>query len=83
MTGKLSTGRKILRVVKWTVIGALAAPFLSLLLVIPLYVTDSRCGTPGDSGGCEMGFGMVVMASPLPGAAIGFLVGLWRALQAR
>ena len=63
--------------------GAVLAPFVTLALVAPLYMMDSRCGTPGDSGGCEMGFGAIVIASPLPGAAIGFVVAMLWALRRR
>jgi hypothetical protein len=44
---------------------------------------NSVCGTPGDSGGCEMGLATATVASALPGAAVGFVVNLVRGLRRR
>jgi hypothetical protein len=63
--------------------GTLALPLAAFVFAIVIWALDPRCGTPGDSGGCEMGLGaMVIMAVPL-GAGLGFLVGVWRAVRAR
>ncbi len=45
-------------------------------LVLVLNFFDRVCGTPGDSGGCEMGLATATVGSALPGAAIGFIVNL-------
>ena len=65
------------------VIGFIAMPVLVLALVLVLNFFNSVCGTPGDSGGCEMGLATAVVASALPGAAIGFIVNLVRGLRRR
>jgi hypothetical protein len=67
-------------VLGWTLGCALAAPFVTLALIVPFYLADKACGTPGDSGGCEMGFGVMVIMSPLVGAPVGFVVGVVRAM---
>lgn len=71
-------------VLGWTLGCALAAPLVTLALIVPFYLADKACGTPGDSGGCEMGFGVMVIMSPLIGAPAGFAIGVVRAvLRAR
>lgn len=40
------------------------------------YALDDRCGTPGDSGGCEMGVASLAMASSVVGLALGIAVGI-------
>jgi hypothetical protein len=71
------------RAVGYLLIGAIAVPLAVLALSILFYVFDSRCGTPGDSGGCEMGIAMnVLMAVPL-GAILGCAFGVWRGVKAR
>lgn len=65
------------------VIGFIAMPVLVLALVLVLNFFNSVCGTPGDSGGCEMGLATATVASALPGAAIGFIVNLVRGLRRR
>lgn len=76
--------RLALGVLGWTLSCALAAPFVTLALIVPFYLADKACGTPGDSGGCEMGFGVMVIMSPLIGAPVGFAIGVVRAvLRAR
>lgn len=68
-------------------LGALAGFFLlpiaTFAITLVFYAFDKRCGTPGDSGGCEMGIFSLIVASALPGAAIGFVVNLLRALRQR
>ncbi|MFN3658536.1 MAG: hypothetical protein ACK4UO_14905 [Pseudolabrys sp.] len=71
------------RIIGYTLAGALALPLVALVFAIVIWALDPRCGTPGDSGGCEMGLGaMVIMAVPA-GAGLGFLIGVWRAVRAR
>ena len=42
-----------------------------------------QCGTPGDSGGCEMGAGIIGLGSVIPGFLIGAAVGIHRARKRR
>ncbi|MDO8874922.1 MAG: hypothetical protein Q7V40_02305 [Pseudolabrys sp.] len=64
-------------------IGFLATPIAVFAVVLTLNFFNAVCGTPGDSGGCEMGLATAVVGSAIPGAAIGFIVNLERALLAR
>lgn len=46
----------IARALIYGLIGFICLPIITALLVLILgYLFDPRCGTPGDSGGCEMG----------------------------
>lgn len=65
------------------VIGFIATPVLVFALVLVLNFFNRVCGTPGDSGGCEMGLATATVASALPGAGIGFIVNLVRGLRRR
>ena len=65
------------------VIGFFVTPVVVLALVLVLNFFDRVCGTPGDSGGCEMGLATAMVGSALPGAAIGFIVNLVRGLRRR
>ena len=58
-------------------------PNAALAVGILIYFTDSRCGSPGDSGGCEMGIASTVMLAVPAGAAFGLIVGIIRAVRAR
>ena len=64
-------------------IGFFAAPVVVFALVLTLNFFNAVCGTPGDSGGCEMGLATAVVASAMPGAVIGFIVNLVRGLLKR
>lgn len=64
-------------------IGFFATPIAVFAVVLVLNFFNKVCGTPGDSGGCEMGLFAVTVASAIPGAAIGFIVNLVRGLLAR
>ncbi|MCL6706366.1 hypothetical protein M8R20_05090 [Pseudomonas sp. R2.Fl] len=73
----------LLSSVLFGVLGLVLAPVSVFALVLGLgYTFDPRCGTPGDSGGCEMGAATFAVGSALPGviagAAIGFVLGLRR-----
>jgi hypothetical protein len=64
-------------------LGLVLAPVTVFALVLGLgYAFDPRCGTPGDSGGCEMGAATLAIASALPGiiggVTLGILLGLRR-----
>jgi hypothetical protein len=71
------------RILGHTLAGAVALPLAAIVFVIVIYATDSRCGSPGDSGGCEMGLAIVVLGAIPVGAGIGFLVGLRRVWRGR
>jgi hypothetical protein len=73
--------RVIGRGLLWAIGGAVLAPLLTLLVAVPLYYFNNACGTPGDSGGCEMGFAVMVITSPLIGAPAGFLFGVVRTMM--
>ncbi|MEX0956465.1 MAG: hypothetical protein WDZ83_14810 [Rhizobiaceae bacterium] len=74
----------ILKSILMGVAGFVAAPIVTFFIVLILaHIFDPRCGTPGDSGGCEMGAAGIAIASALPGAAALFLVALIRGLVAR
>lgn len=64
-------------------LGLFLAPVIVFALVLGLgYAFDPRCGTPGDSGGCEMGAATLAVGSALPGivggVALGAILGLKR-----
>ena len=57
-------------------LGAVTLPLLALFhALIP------QCGTPGDSGGCEMSSAMIGVGAVIPGFLLGAAFGLWRALR--
>jgi hypothetical protein len=66
------------------VIGAVCVPIAVFFMVlVAAHVFDPRCGTPGDSGGCEMGAAAMAIAAVLPGLAIGVAVALFQAWRKR
>jgi hypothetical protein len=80
---KMSGWRIFGRALKGALIGFFAVPVIVFVLVLILNAFNKVCGTPGDSGGCEMGLFSAVIASAIPGAAIGFIVNLIRAVRRR
>lgn len=48
--------------------GMIVMPVVMFFVV--LIAAYPRCGTPGDSGGCEMGAASIAIFSSLPGVAI-------------
>jgi uncharacterized integral membrane protein len=64
-------------------IGFFVTPVAVFAVVLMLNFFNPVCGTPGDSGGCEMGLATITIGSALPGAAIGFVVNLVRGLRRR
>jgi hypothetical protein len=72
-----------LRSLGWGLVGALGLPIVAFALMLAVVAMDSRCGGPGDSGGCYMGVAAAVVAAVPFGFAIGFVAGLVRALRAR
>ena len=67
----------------WGLAGAFIAPIAVLVLVLILNAFNPVCGTPGDSGGCEMGVAVAAVGSIIPGAVIGLALGLWRGWRQR
>ena len=68
-----------MRIVGFGLLGFVVTPIVVGITVLVLaYSLDSRCGTPGDSGGCEMGVASLAIASALPGMAIGVAFALYR-----
>lgn len=57
----------------------------SFVIVLVLNQFNPVCGTPADSGGCEMGLVSVPIQAIVPGAfigiAIGVSLGVWRAYR--
>lgn len=69
----------VLRILGFGLLGFVATPIVVGITVLVLaYSLDSRCGTPGDSGGCEMGVASIAIASALPGLAMGIAFALYR-----
>lgn len=74
----------VVRSILFGLLGLVAAPIVVFFLVLALgYAFDSRCGTPGDSGGCEMGAASIAIVSTIPGLAIGFAWSLALGLRNR
>ncbi|MGE0500506.1 MAG: hypothetical protein AB7I79_02490 [Rhizobiaceae bacterium] len=77
-------GWLVLRSILSGIAALIGVPILVFFIVLILgHALDSRCGTPGDSGGCEMGAATIGFASALPGFALGFFVSLILGLRAR
>jgi hypothetical protein len=73
-----------LRTILFGLLGLIVTPFVVLFLTLAIaYSVDSRCGTPGDSGGCEMGAASLAIVSSIPGALLGAGFGLWRGIRRR
>jgi hypothetical protein len=67
------------RIVGFGLLGLVATPIVVTITVLTLaHLFDPRCGTPGDSGGCEMGAASIGIFSALPGLAIGVAFALYR-----
>jgi len=57
--------------------GMIVVPVAMFFIVLTAaHLLDPRCGTPGDSGGCEMGAAGIAIFSMLPGLAIGIAFAL-------
>lgn len=64
-------------------IGVILTPILVFFLAIAVsYTLDPRCGSPGASGGCEMGAATIALASIIPGFVIGAGIALYRGYRA-
>lgn len=69
----------IAKIIGFGLVGFIVTPIVVGIAGLALaYSVDSRCGTPGDSGGCEMGIASIAIASALPGLAIGVAFALYR-----
>ena len=67
-----------LKILGFGLLGIVVTPIVVGIVGLALaYSRDSRCGTPGDSGGCEMGIASLAVASALPGLAIGVAFALY------
>ena len=66
----------ILRALGWGLLGLVAAPLAAFAIMAVVYQLTPACGTPGDSGGCEMGMAVAVITSAPIGALAFFLVSL-------
>jgi hypothetical protein len=63
------------------VVGAVIVPIAVFIVVLIGEHFDPACGTPADSGGCEMGLFSSTMMAVIPGVLIGIVVGFalgWR-----
>ncbi|MEI7872086.1 MAG: hypothetical protein WCK95_08200 [Alphaproteobacteria bacterium] len=64
--------RLIVRAFAFGLAGLIVVPVAMFFIVLTAaHLLDPRCGTPGDSGGCEMGAASIAVFSALPGLAIG------------
>lgn len=68
----------IAKITGFGLLGFLVTPIVvGITGLVLAYSVDSRCGKPGDSGGCEMGIASLAIASALPGLAIGVALALY------
>lgn len=80
----MRTARLLAVAALWGLIGLVAVPVLVFVGILALsYLFDPRCGSPGDSGGCEMGAAAVSIASAMPAFALFFLIGTIFGLRRR
>jgi len=67
------------RIAGFGLLGLIVTPIIVTITVLTLaHLFDPSCGTPGDSGGCEMGAASMGIFSALPGLAIGVAFALYR-----
>ena len=67
------------RILGLGLLGLVVTPIVVTITVLTLaHLLDPSCGTPGDSGGCEMGAVSIGVMSALPGLAIGVAFALYR-----
>ncbi|SRR5258708_2518380 len=57
------------------VVGAIIVPVAVFVVVLIGERFDPACGTPADSGGCEMGLASSTVMAVIPGILIGIVVG--------
>lgn len=67
------------KIVGFGLLGFIVTPIVVAITVLVIaHIFDPRCGTPGDSGGCEMGAASMGFVSALPGLMIGVAFALYR-----
>ena len=60
------------KVLAFGLLGLIVTPIVvAILFLTAAHILDPRCGTPGDSGGCEMGAASIGFYSALPGLVLG------------
>ncbi|MBA3040376.1 MAG: hypothetical protein KJ670_12640 [Alphaproteobacteria bacterium] len=70
----------VVRALIFGLVGLIGVPIVTTLLSLALFhLFDPRCGTPGDSGGCEMGAASLGIAAALPGFALGVALAVFQA----
>jgi hypothetical protein len=62
-------------------VGAFIVPIVVFVVVLIGERFDPVCGTPGDSGGCEMGLASATIMAVVPGVLIGLVVGFLLGLR--
>lgn len=71
-------------VVAYGIAGLILTPFVVFFASLALsYALNPRCGTPGDSGGCEMSAAFLAIYSVPVGLALGAAAGAFLALRRR
>ena len=74
----------VIRSILFGMLGLVVMPVVVFMLVLVVgYAFDPRCGTPGDSGGCEMSAATIAISALPIGFLGGFLVSLILGLRAR
>ena len=69
---------RIGRLIGYALIGLLVVPVLVMFIVLGLaHLFEPSCGTPGDSGGCEMGAVSIGIISAIPAMLVGIAISLW------
>lgn len=70
--------------VAYGIAGLILTPIVVFVATLGLsYALNPRCGTPGDSGGCEMGAAALAIFSVVPGVVLGAAAGVFLALRRR
>ncbi|MCF8531426.1 MAG: hypothetical protein K9G48_00340 [Reyranella sp.] len=76
--------RIVLKAAAYGLVGLIVTPIVvSIVVLTAAHLLDPSCGTPGDSGGCEMGAVGIGMLSALPGLAIGVAFALFQSYRRR
>ncbi len=76
--------RLVVRSFVYGLLGLVVTPIAVFFTVlVAAHTFDSRCGTPGDSGGCEMGALSIAVFSGLPGLLVGVAIALIQAFRNR
>jgi hypothetical protein len=76
--------RIIAKAALFGLLGLVVLPVVVFVGVLALgYALDPSCGTPGASGGCEMGAAASAFASAIPGFMLFFLVSLLLSVRRR